>query len=216
MKNIYSEQKQAGFTLIELLVVIAIIGILAAMLLPALSKVKEKAQINRAKSEMEMLKTAVQGYYTTYNRYPVSTNAMNLAGGVNDFTYGDGTFNEPGITTFLLNDEVVAVLMDMEKYPNGTATINNGHLKNVQRIQFLNAKLSEAVTSPGVGPDGVYRDPWGNPYILSIDLNFDQNVWMEFIVSKRYREALARSVGMDSQMEKTLPGTATIMPTMGQ
>src|SRR5439155_9457342 len=27
--------------------------------------------------------------------------------------------------------------------------------------------------SPGVGLDGVFRDPWGNPYIISLDLNSD-------------------------------------------
>jgi hypothetical protein len=61
----------------------------------------------------------------------------------------------------------MAILLDLPAFPN------QGHAKNPDHTVLLEATMSGNNTSPGVGTDGVYRDPWGNPYFITIDANND-------------------------------------------
>ncbi len=160
---ISSPRRMRGFTLVELLVVIAIIGVLIALLLPAVQQAREAARRMQCSNQLKQLGLAMHNYHDTYQVFP--------PGSVNLSTTSAANQN--------LTNWAIAILPYIEQaalYEQYDHSVHNSHASNEDVLKtILPAMLcpsdvgSEVLVTPSqlVGTDiapGSYKGNIGRRF----------------------------------------------------
>jgi prepilin-type N-terminal cleavage/methylation domain-containing protein len=121
-----------GFTLVELLVVIAIIGVLVALLLPAVQAARESARRMQCSNNLKQLGLAVHNYHDTFNVFPPQMMCISTS---NDRRWGWGAVTLPYIEQGALYD---ALKPDGGKQiPTASTPINGALLLQTRVVAHL-------------------------------------------------------------------------------
>ena len=133
---------QRAFTLIELLLVVSVIGIIAALLLPAVNKVRDSARDRQASIETRILQQAIGAYILQERRFPApdgEDGTPNHLGGGVDRTYGE---DEPDgdngvVMSILLAAAVDPPVLDKHQFRwDGDNVLNPWGLQYVIELQL--------------------------------------------------------------------------------
>jgi prepilin-type N-terminal cleavage/methylation domain-containing protein/prepilin-type processing-associated H-X9-DG protein len=155
--------RRRGFTLIELLVVISVIGLLIALLLPAVQAAREAGRRIQCTNNLKQIALAAQGYVDTWSTLP-------LGGFLQQISAGSGLYDSSG-NPYLSGGVFLLLLPYLEQRP-----LHDAMNFQVNLFTAINATVSAAgiatlwcpsdygTSDAQTVPDGSFYDP--GPFVM--------------------------------------------------
>jgi len=158
-----------AFTLVELLVVIAIIGVLIALLLPAVQQAREAARRMQCVNNLKQLGIATHNYHDTFGCLPsgtitVATAASGSSGDQNVASWGWGALLLPFMEQQNMADQLGVGQVPLNSYVKGTAS--NG-ITLADKSLVLDAFICPSDTGPQINDSSRFSRLASNAYVAS-------------------------------------------------
>lgn len=185
--------KRNPFTLVEILVVIAVIAILMGLLFPALGMVRERAYMRQSLSDVKAIHLAIKSFKNDYQYLPFKPSSSEkekdvLFYGSKDKSCQTTTGTSVGFKedstlckdVFKNDDTLVTdyftfftTLSYLDRSTGAPPTSGDAYDLNSKKVKFLTPSSKYRNSD---AKKGGYRDPWGRPYLVFLDADYDGKI----------------------------------------